>query len=169
MKESSKCRSCRAFERITGTRPSARGGEMPQSFAEDERVAAEDDGDVMMPAAEGAALEVIQAKLAFEIFIDALGTPSFLGDPNELVAAWRLAHARERVVRRRLLVLRPLDEEPMLTTVGVARIHLDHRESRDQSAAASLPPGRRTKGFAWEEPRDSFDGHRRGRIALSLR
>src|SRR5580693_6719840 len=140
-------------------------GEMPQAFAEDEGIAAEDDGDVVMPAAEGRAFVVIQSKLALEILIHALGAPAFLGDPDELLAARRFAHPRERVVRRGLLALGPLDQEPVLTAVDVASVHLDHGESRQQSAAASLPPRGWTERTAWEPASERFDGHRRGRGA----
>src|SRR6202044_1028300 len=105
MKESSKWRSCRALERIARTRPSARGGEMPQALAEDERVAAEDDGNVMIPAAEGPPFVVIQPQLAFEVLVHSLGAPAFLRDPHELLSTRRLAHPRDRVVRRRLLTV----------------------------------------------------------------
>src|SRR6202050_2632726 len=169
MKESSKCRSCRAFDRITGTRPSARGGKMPQSFAEDERVAAEDNGDVVIPAAEGAALEVVESELAFEVFIDALGAPSFLGDPNELLATRGFAQPRERVVRRRFLVVRPFDQEPVLTAIGVSSVHLDHRESRHQSPAASLAPQGRTERTARGVPRERVDGRWQRRVARGFR
>src|ERR1700683_4683336 len=87
MKESSKWRSCRAVERVARTRPSSRGGEMPQALAGHERIAAEDNGDVVMPAAEGASLVVVEAKLSLEVFVDALGAPAFLGDPHELFSA----------------------------------------------------------------------------------
>ena len=97
MKESSKWRSCRALERIARTRPSARGGKTPQALAEDERVAAEDDGDVVIPAAEGSTFVVIQPQLALEIFVHALGAPAFLRDPHQLLSTWHLAHPRERV------------------------------------------------------------------------
>src|SRR5580693_5563033 len=100
MKESSKWRSCRALDRIARTRPSARGGKMPQALAEDERVAAEDDGDMVIPAAEGSAFVMIQPKLALEILVHALGAPAFLRGPHEQLSTRRLAHPRERVVRR---------------------------------------------------------------------
>src|SRR5437868_8584911 len=128
MKESSKWRSCRAFERIARTRPSTRGGKMPQPFAEYERVAAEDDGDVVIPAAEGPSFVMIEPELTLEVLVYALGAPTFFGDPHELFAAGRLAQSRERVVRRRLLCVGPFDQEPVETAVGVARMHLEHRE-----------------------------------------
>ncbi len=67
--ESSKCRSGRAIGRVVLTGASGRGGEMPHTFGDDERVAAEDDGDVMVPAGEGATLEVIETELAFQLFV----------------------------------------------------------------------------------------------------
>src|SRR5262245_47275055 len=48
--ESSKWRSGRAVERVVFFLPSGRGGKMPRTFGNDERVAAEDDGDMVMPA-----------------------------------------------------------------------------------------------------------------------
>ncbi len=50
MKESAKWRSGREAERVVSHRPSGRGGETPHTFGDDERVAAESDRDVMMPA-----------------------------------------------------------------------------------------------------------------------
>jgi hypothetical protein len=49
---------------------------MPHTFGDDERVAAEDDGDVVVPALEGAALEVVESELALELLVDSFGTPS---------------------------------------------------------------------------------------------
>src|SRR5271155_4019781 len=98
MKESSKWRSCRAVERVARTRPSARGGKMPQALAGHERIAAEDDGDVVMPSTEGASLVVVEAELSLEVFVDALGAPAFLGDPHELLPTGGLAQPCERVV-----------------------------------------------------------------------
>src|SRR5580700_2259918 len=139
-KESSKWRSCLALERIASTRPSARGGKMPQALAKDECIAAENDGDVVIPAAKGATFVVVQSELALEIFIYALGSPSLLGDPYKLLSTPRLVRPGQRVVRGRLLVGRPFDQEPVEATVGVARIHLQHGESRAQRATTSLLP-----------------------------
>src|SRR5271156_4156776 len=150
MKESSKWRSCRAVERIARTRPSARGGKMPQALAGDERIAAEDDGDVVMPAAKGASLVVIEAELALEVFVDALGAPALLGDAHELLSTGRLAQPRECVVSRRLLAVRPLDQEPVEPAIRVARVHLEHGEARPQRAATSLLPCGRTERAAGE-------------------
>src|SRR5271166_4694337 len=95
MKESSKWRSCRAVERVARTRPSSRGGKMPQTLAGHERIAAEDDGDVVMPTAEGPSLIVVEPELSLEVFVDALGAPALLGDPHELLSAGRLVQPGE--------------------------------------------------------------------------
>src|SRR5579863_3287324 len=107
MKESSKWRSCRAVERVARTRPSARGGKMPQSLAGHKRIAAEDDGDVVMPAAEGASLVVVEPEFPLEVFVYALGAPAFLGDPHELLSTGRFAQPGERVVGGGFLAVRP--------------------------------------------------------------
>ena len=49
MKESAKWRSGRAAVRWSTTRPGGRGGESPQAFRLDERVAGQDATDVMVP------------------------------------------------------------------------------------------------------------------------
>src|SRR5580658_8484961 len=125
---------------------------MPQPFAEDERVAAQDYGDVVVPATEGATLEVIESELALEVFVYALGAPSFLRDSDELLAARHLFQPCERVVCRRLLAVGPLDEEPVVVAVFVAGVDLDHRKSRDESTTASLLPRGGAKRLAREEP-----------------
>src|SRR3984885_7292101 len=167
MKESSKWRSCRAVERVARTRPSARGGKMPQALAGHERIAAEDDGDVVMPAAKGAALVVIEPELPLEVLVDALGAPAFLGGPHELLSTGRFAQPREGVVSRRLLAVGPLNQEPVVPAVGVARVDLEHGEARPQRAATSLLPRRRTERAAWQLARHGFDGHGR-RVARRL-
>src|ERR1019366_5549133 len=98
MKESSKWRSCRAFERVARTRASARGGQMPQALVGNERIAAEEDGDGVLPAAKGAAPVVVEAQPPPEVFGDAPVPPAFLGDPHELLSTGLLAQPRERVV-----------------------------------------------------------------------
>jgi hypothetical protein len=60
---------------------------MPQPLAEDERVAAEDDGDVVIPAAKRPRFVVVEPELALEVLVDPLGAPALFGDPHELLAA----------------------------------------------------------------------------------
>jgi hypothetical protein len=58
MKLSWKCRSGRELLRDVFQRFSGRGGEMPHTFSDDERVAAEDDGDVVVPAGKSSAFVI---------------------------------------------------------------------------------------------------------------
>ena len=51
---------------------------MPHTFSDDERVAAEDDRDVMVPTGKGASLEVVKPEFPLEILVGALGAPPFL-------------------------------------------------------------------------------------------
>src|SRR5256885_6069933 len=83
MKLSAKCRSGRERERVVGQRPSGRGGKMPHAFSDDEREAAQGNRDVMVPASEASALEVIESQLILQVFVDALGSPSLHRNSNE--------------------------------------------------------------------------------------
>src|SRR5580692_4484040 len=121
---------------------------MPQPLAEHERVAAEYNGDVVVPAAKGTAFVVVEPKLALQVFVHSLGTPALLRDPHELLSAWRLAQTRKCVVRRCLLRFGPLDQEPVGAAISVARIHLEHGEPRPEGATAPLLPRRGTEGAA---------------------
>ena len=57
-------------------RPSSRGGKSPRAFGDDERVAGEYDGDVVVPTGETPALVVVEAEFTFEILIGALDLPA---------------------------------------------------------------------------------------------
>lgn len=80
---------------------------MPQAFAHDERVAAKDDGDVMMPAWEGAAFEVIKAEFAFQLFVRALRAPTFLDDAYDLF----LGHPARQRRQPATVALDPTDSD----------------------------------------------------------
>ena len=49
---------------------------MPHTFGNDERVAAQDDRDVMAPAGKSPAFVVVESQLVFEILIGAFGAPA---------------------------------------------------------------------------------------------
>src|SRR5262245_13244917 len=112
MNESTKCRSGREADRSVGIGPSRRGGKMPRAFSDDEREAAEDDGNVMVPAREGTTFEVIESELAFKVFVGALRSPALLDDTHDLL----LAHAARKRSQDELCRLRlpvgPFDHEP---------------------------------------------------------
>jgi hypothetical protein len=94
-------------------------GKNAHTFTHDERVAAEDAGNVMMPAEEGASLVVVETQFAFEVLIDTLGSPPLLGNPHKLFAAQLPSHMGEGKVRRLRLTFRPLDKKPMVSDVLV--------------------------------------------------
>lgn len=53
-------------------------GKTPHAFRDEERVAAEDNGDVVVPAGESTPLVVVETELALEILVDPLGPPALL-------------------------------------------------------------------------------------------
>jgi hypothetical protein len=112
MKESAKWRSGRAAERTGSMRPSGREGKNAVAFGHHEGVAAEDDGYVVVPAAETAALEVIETEFPLEVLIGALGTPALHGDADELVEGRVRGQRREEVVGGLGLAVAPLDQQP---------------------------------------------------------
>jgi hypothetical protein len=73
MNESSKWRSGLACERVGFFLPSGLGGKGPHPFGHNEGVAAQSDGDMVMPTAKAAAFEMVEAELALEILVHALG------------------------------------------------------------------------------------------------
>ncbi len=73
------------------------GGETSHLLGGHERVAGEDDGDVVVPAGEGAALEVVEPELALEVLVRAFGSPPLLQGRNQLFATDVLGQRRERV------------------------------------------------------------------------
>src|SRR5512134_2364171 len=84
MKLSWKWRSGRERLRVVFQRPCGRGGETPRAFGNDERVAAENDRDMVVPAWKPSSLVVIDAELSFEVLIDPLRPPSLHHDSQEL-------------------------------------------------------------------------------------
>src|SRR6266542_5239008 len=113
MKLSAKCRSGREQLRVVAQRPSGRGGKTLHAFSDDERVAAEGDGDVVVPAREASAFEVVEPELSLQILVDALGAPSLHDEPYELPLGDVRGQCREEVVGRLTLAVAPLDEKPL--------------------------------------------------------
>jgi hypothetical protein len=92
---------------------------MPHTFGDDERVAAQDDRDVVMPAGKAAAFEVVEAELAFQVLVDALCAPALHHDPYELLLRHALGQRRQEVVRRLRFAVAPFDQQPeFLAVVG---------------------------------------------------
>src|SRR5262245_6866132 len=108
MNESWKCRSGRARDRVIATGPSTRGGEMPHAFGNNERVAAEDDGYVMMPSGKRAPFEVVETELSFELFVGALRAPPLLEQTDDLLPAHATRQRRQGEFGRLRLAFGPL-------------------------------------------------------------
>ena len=71
-----KWRSGRAELRVVLCRPSGRGGKMPHAFGDNERIAAEDNGDMVMPPRKSTPFKVVEAEFALEVLVHAFGAPS---------------------------------------------------------------------------------------------
>ena len=85
---------------------------MPRAFRDDERVAAENDRDVVVPTGESTAFVVVEAELAFEILVNPLGTPALHDQAYELLAGHLVRERAEEVVRGLRFSVAPLDQEP---------------------------------------------------------
>ena len=70
-------------------RPSVRGGKTPHAFSDDEREAAEDDRDVVMPAREAPSFVMIESQLAFQVLVDTLSAIALLHEANQLASCSR--------------------------------------------------------------------------------
>src|SRR5690606_16872469 len=84
MKESATWRCGRNAVRVGVIRPSGRGGEMPGMLGDDEGVAGQHHGDVVVPAREASSFVVVEPQLALEIFIAALDAPALLAPLDQL-------------------------------------------------------------------------------------
>lgn len=62
-------------------------GESADAFSDHEGIAAEDYGNVMMPARERADLEVIDPELTFKVLVQAFGSPALLERASDLLFA----------------------------------------------------------------------------------
>jgi len=111
MKLSAKCRSGREWLRVVSHRPSGRGGKTLHTFSDDERVAAEGNGDVVVPALEASSLEVVEAQLALQVFIDTLSAPALHDQPDELSLGDVLGQGGEEIVGGFVLAVAPLESE----------------------------------------------------------
>ena len=111
---------------------------MPHPFGQDERVAAENDRDVMVPARKPPALVVIESELALEVQpLSALGSQALHHHPHQLLLGQSLRERAEEVVGRRILVVTPFDQQPYRFTLldSIATV-----VGRDD--AAKCKPGR---------------------------
>src|SRR4029453_225207 len=74
-----------AAHAIPGRWSGRRGWVWVQPLQGDERVGGRDQGHVMMPAAEAAALEVVKTQAVFELAVVVLDAPAELGQPPQFL------------------------------------------------------------------------------------
>jgi hypothetical protein len=84
--ESAKWRSGRARLRTVWTCFSGRGGKSADALGNDEGEAREDNGDVVVPAAEATPFEMIEAEFALEVLVHTLSPPALFDDTHDLLA-----------------------------------------------------------------------------------
>jgi hypothetical protein len=120
---------------------------MPHAFGNDERIAAEYDRDMMVPAWETASLEVVEPEFPLQILVGTLRSPSLHHRVNQLLSRCSERHRRQEVVRRLRLSVSPLDEQPKLFSfarwtcwIVERRYDAAHREFSGQVFLGSLSP-----------------------------
>src|ERR1700723_4429656 len=163
--ESAKWRSGRVLDLVVSTRRSGLGGKSSCALGDEEGVAGEDTADVGLPAGVGAPLEVVEAQLALEIFVDSLGAPTLLDPSHELLARHRLGQGGQDVVLDRASALVLVNNEPLLFAARVVvgdRSYSKRRETGAQRAFAALSPRHLPVAVLADDLRDGLDAHRIG-------
>src|SRR5512132_3848517 len=84
-----------AAHAIPGRWSGRRGWFWVQPLQGDESVGGRDQGHMMVPAAEAAALEVVKAKAVFELAVVVLDAPAQLGQPHQLLKRGVVGQVRE--------------------------------------------------------------------------
>ena len=77
-----------------------------------------DQGGVVIPAEPGAAFVVVQAELAFELFVVELDLPPQSGQAGKPLGLGVGGEVREPVIGRLILALGPFDDQPFLPSRG---------------------------------------------------
>ncbi|AYC35932.1 hypothetical protein DWG14_00140 [Streptomyces griseorubiginosus] len=70
-----------------------------------------DEGDVVVPAGPGAAFEVVESQAVFELAVVMFDPPAHLRPPHQVSDGCGGGQVRHPVARRRVLALRPFDQE----------------------------------------------------------
>src|SRR5258705_5458247 len=107
---------------------------MPRTLRDNEGVAADGDGDVMMPADETPSFEVVEAKLALHLFVHSFSAITFFEESHDLLLAHRARQRRERKLDRPIAGL--FDQQPLGFGCAVDQ-HPTSFESRAEFSARS--------------------------------
>src|ERR1019366_9341538 len=146
--------------------PSSRGGKTPHALRNEEGVAAEDDQDVVMPARERAALEVVQAQLSLEFLVGALGAPALLHDAHDLLLRHAPRQGGEDELHGLRLALGAPHHEPhrlSIASIGavvIGDLHAAKCEARGEIAAGPLAPGKSPERTGAEADPELLSGQR---------
>ena len=125
---------------------------MPHTFGNDERVAAKDDRDVMVPARKSPAFVVVESEFVFEILIRAFDSPALHHSSYELLLRRSSGQRAEETVRWFVLVVAPFDQQPHRLTLVDAALGVvvrgddtAKREPRRKVLLGARPPGTSSK------------------------
>jgi hypothetical protein len=108
---------------------------MPHAFGDDERVAAQSHGVMVVPARKAAAFIVVEAEFALQVLVDSLGPPTLHDKADELLLCHPVRQRDEEVVGRLWLAVAPLDEKPerlLLTLRHSGRDNATQGEARPE-------------------------------------
>src|SRR5580692_2970243 len=99
---------------------------------------------MVVPAGEAAPFEVVEPQLPLELLVGLLGAVALLDEADDLLLRHPLGQRRQEEVRRLLLPVGPLDEQP-LGARGEPLLDGDldpaQREPGEELAARPFPPG----------------------------
>src|SRR5205823_13906342 len=93
----------------------------------------------MMPSWERAPFEVVEAELALQVFVHALGAPAFLEDIDDLLLAHGARKRREHELRGFCFAVGPFGDEPQRRTlVQIHAVVGDGLDAGEGEARAEL-------------------------------
>src|SRR3569832_970803 len=96
----------------------------------------------MVPARERAAFYVVQAELAFELFVGLLGSPSLLGVTHDPLLAPAARQGCQGELRRLRFPFRPFEHQPDgLVLRGVEPVVVGDLDPAEAEARTQLAPG----------------------------
>src|SRR5438445_229498 len=141
--------------RGSGCRPGLRAA---RSLQGEERVRDRDERDVVVPAAIGAALEVVQSEGVLELAVVVLDPPAHLPQPHEVLQRRLDGEVGEPVLGRLALLRWPLAEQPadrelpprsvgVVAQLDVRRTNPEREETRAHLAAGARAPSDRLSGL----------------------
>src|ERR1700679_1321834 len=118
---------------------------------------------MVMPAGEAAPLEVVEAQLPLQLLVRLLGAVALLDEADDLLLRHPLGQRGQEEVRRLVLAVGPLDEQPLgarSEPLLDGDLDSEQREPRGELALRSVPPGAPMEPLLPEAQRDLLGGTR---------